>query len=60
MRYPTDKKPGDPTYNEQWSGVTNAPASRTKVCPKHGTPVHKEGDSWYCPRCDDYVRPENR
>ncbi len=59
-RYPTDKKPGDPTYSAQWSGVTGAPKAKGKACPRCGGAVHQEGvggESYYCPRCDDYVSP---
>jgi len=59
-RYPTSKKPGDPTYSSQWSGVTGAPVARGLSCPKCGGKVHKEGDSLYCPYCDDYVRAVKR
>lgn len=54
-RYPTIKKPGDPTYSAQWSGVTGAPRARGKSCPRCGGAVHREGGSFYCPHCDDYV-----
>jgi hypothetical protein len=56
MRYPTNKKPTDPTYDAKWSGVTNAPVLEGKACAKCGGKVHREGDSAYCPSCDDYVR----
>lgn len=54
-RYPTIKKPGDPTYSAQWSGVTGAPRARGKSCLRCGGAVHREGGSFYCPHCDDYV-----
>jgi hypothetical protein len=55
MRYPTKKKPGDPTYSKEWSGVTRAPKIRGFVCVKCGGAVYKESDNAYCPYCDDYV-----
>ena len=57
-RYPCNKSKSDPTYSPQWSGVTGAPKVKGKRCPKCGGAVHLESDSFYCPRCDDYVRPE--
>lgn len=54
-RYPTQKKPGDPGYSPEWSGVTGAPRSRGLSCKRCGGSVHKEGVSYYCPSCDDYV-----
>jgi len=59
-RYPTIKKPGDPTYSAEWSGVTGAPKARGLHCPRCAGPVHREGGSHYCPRCDDYVAPLDR
>lgn len=56
-RHPTVKKPGDPTYDRNWSGVSWAPHAIGKHCPKDGEKLHLEGDNFYCPRCDDYVRP---
>jgi uncharacterized OB-fold protein len=58
-KYPTSKKPGDPTYDPYWSGRTGAPRIKGKKCPKCGGKVHKEGGSAYCPYCDDYVRAES-
>lgn len=57
-RYPTTKKPGDPTYSAEWSGVTGAPVARGKTCPDCGGKLHREGDSFYCPSCDDYKTPK--
>lgn len=56
-RHPTTKRPSDPTYSRVWSGVSWAPHAKGKHCPKDGTLLHKEGDSFYCPTCDDYVAP---
>jgi len=56
-RYPTTKSPSDPTYSAQWSGVTGAPQARGKKCSRCGGAVHREGESFYCPSCDDYVSP---
>lgn len=56
-RHPTRKQPGDPTYSREWSGVSYAPHAKGKHCPIDGTLLHREGDSFYCPSCDDYVRP---
>lgn len=55
-RYKTSKKPGDPTYSAEWSGVTGAPVARGVKCPKCGGNVHNEDGNMYCPYCDDYVR----
>jgi len=58
-RYATTKKPSDPTYSAQWSGVTGAPkcAGRCSTC---GGALHHEGDTHYCPSCDDFkARPTN-
>ncbi len=52
----TEKKPGDPTYSEKWSGVSYAPTSKMYRCEKCKGHVHNEGDSHYCPRCDDFVK----
>ncbi len=54
-RHFTDKKPGDPTYSPEWSGVSFAPTAKDKRCVKCNGHVHLEGDSHYCPKCDDYV-----
>ena len=56
-RHETTKQPGDPTYSKEWSGVTNAPHAEGKHCPRCSEQLHKEGDSHYCPKCDDYVVP---
>lgn len=59
-RYPTTKKPTDPTYNAQWSGVTGAPkCPKGCTCPDCGGALHIEGDSHYCPSCDDYKPAPN-
>ena len=55
-RHETTKRPGDPTYSAEWSGVTGAPVARGKACGRCSGHVHLEGDSFYCPRCDDYVK----
>jgi hypothetical protein len=55
-RYPTSKKPGDPTYSAQWSGVTGAPKCGKGGCPDCGGRLHHEGGSHYCPYCDDFKR----
>jgi len=57
-RHVTTKKPGDPTYSPQWSGVSWAPHCGCK-CPRCGEQLHKESDSHYCPWCDDF-RAGNR
>jgi formamidopyrimidine-DNA glycosylase len=54
-RHITKKSENDPTYSKEWSGVTYAPQARGKKCVKCGGHVHKEGGSYYCPYCDDYV-----
>ena len=53
-KHKTSARPGDPTYNATWSGYSAAPHCGC-VCPKCGTEVQIEGDSHYCPWCDDYV-----
>lgn len=55
-RHKTKKKPGDPTYSAQWSGVTNAPECRYSKCPDCDQHTHHEGGSHYCPYCDDYKK----
>ena len=57
-RHKTNKSKTDPTYSEQWSGVTYAPEAKGVVCSRCGGHVHKESDSFYCPVCDDYVKGE--
>ena len=43
---------GDPTFSEAWSGVSGAPHCAGRcAC---GERLHHEGDSHYCPRCDDF------
>lgn len=54
-RHVTRKRPGDPTYSKEWSGVSYTPHARGKKCVRCGEHVHREGDSHYCPCCDDYV-----
>lgn len=54
-RHTTTKQPSDPTYDSQWSGVTNAPECRYSKCPRCSGHTHHEGGSHYCPGCDDYV-----
>lgn len=52
------KSKNDPTYSDQWSGVSYAPhCSKGCVCPKCGEKLHAEAGEHYCPQCDDYVRP---
>jgi predicted RNA-binding Zn-ribbon protein involved in translation (DUF1610 family) len=55
-RYETKRKPGDVGYSAEWSGVSHAPKARGKACAECGGVVHREGDSHYCPYCDNYVR----
>ncbi len=52
-RHTTTKPKTNPTYNEKWSGVSYMPHSskRCEVCAEQ---LHEEGDSLYCPTCDDY------
>jgi hypothetical protein len=57
-KHPTRKPKTDPTYNAKWSGVSYAPHAEGKHCPRDGELLHKEGDSFYCPICDDYVTPQ--
>jgi len=59
-KHPTNKKPTDPTYSKQWSGVTYAPECPHSSCPKCGSHTHHEGGSHYCPACDDYVPKTNK
>ena len=59
-RHKTTKSKNNPTYNSQWSGVTFAPTAPGKTCSKCGNHVHKEGDSYYCPFCDDYVKTASK
>lgn len=59
-RFPTRKPISDPTYSREWSGVTGAPRARGLTCATCGRGVHREGDSYYCPWCDDYVRTVSR
>ena len=54
-RHPTKKSPKDITYSREWSGVSYAPSARGRSCAHCGGHVHREGDSYYCPYCDDYV-----
>ena len=54
-RHMTRKRPGDPTFNQEWSGVSYAPTAKGVVCSRCGKHVHKEGGSHYCPYCDDFV-----
>ena len=56
-RHPTTKKPGDPTYSQEWSGVSNAPHAEGASCPNCGGHLHDEDGNFYCPKCDDYVKP---
>mgnify|MGYP001606919248 CR=1 FL=1 len=56
-RHSTRKRLGDPTYSAKWSGVTGAPRcfaanALTTACGHEC--YHHEGDSHYCPGCDDY------
>lgn len=52
-RHYCTKSKNDPTYNEKWSGVSNAPHGDYN-CPDCGERLHNESDNYYCPRCDDY------
>ena len=52
--YKTLKLPTDPTYDAKWSGVTYAPKCRHGRCSYCNYPLHHEGDSHYCPGCDDF------
>jgi len=57
-RHVTQKRPGDPTFDPNWSGVSYAPTAKGVVCSRCGKHVHAEGeggDQYYCPYCDDYV-----
>ena len=56
-RHPTTKKPGDPTYSQEWSGVSNTPHAEGASCPNCGGHLHDEDGNFYCPKCDDYVKP---
>jgi Zn finger protein HypA/HybF involved in hydrogenase expression len=55
-RHPCTKSKSSPTYSAQWSGVSYAPTAKGKRCINCGKHVHKEGDSYYCPYCDNYVK----
>lgn len=59
-KHKTIKKPSDPTYSAQWSGVSYAPhCSHGCQCPKCGELLHLEGhDTHYCPVCDDFQPAE--
>jgi len=59
-RHQTRKQPIDPGYSSEWSGVSYAPHARGKYCPNCGENVHKEAGEFYCPVCDNYVRPVNK
>ena len=57
-RHATTKKPTDPTFDTQWSGVSYAPhCIRGCACSRCGEPLHAESHEHYCPCCDDFVRP---
>ncbi len=58
VRTKTTKSKSDPTYSEQWSGVSGAPICRKSPCPRCNHFTHHEAGSHYCPQCDDYVRKE--
>ena len=53
-KHKTSAKPGTTGYSAAWSGVSYAPHCGC-ICPECGEQVHIEGDSHYCPHCDDYV-----
>ena len=53
-RHETTRKPSDPLYSPQWSGVTHAPTCKYVKCPTCGGHTHHEGGSHYCPMCDDF------
>ena len=55
-RHTTIKRPGDPTFSKEWSGVSRAPTARGVVCSRCGGHVHREAGEYYCPYDDDYVR----
>jgi len=55
IRHGTNKSKNSPTYSPRYSGVTFTPPS-SKKCVKCKGMTHKEGDSFYCPTCDDYVK----
>lgn len=57
--YGTRKPKTDPTFSPQWSGRTGAPKCQGGSCTRCSGPVHHEGDSHYCPGCDDYVSAVN-
>ncbi len=58
-RHQTTKDPSDPTFSARWSGVSNAPhCLRRCICPRCSEPLHAEAGEHYCPRCDDFVRPD--
>jgi ribosomal protein L37AE/L43A len=52
-KHKTNKPITSPTYNKQWSGVSYGPHSKY-TCPDCGERLHKESDSYYCPKCDDF------
>ena len=52
-RHTTTKSPQSPTFSKEWSGVSYAPHSNHN-CPDCGERLHKESDSLYCPRCDNF------
>lgn len=59
-RYDTRKNPKSSTFSRQWSGVSYAPHCDNGCrCPIDGEQLHLEGDSHYCPACDDF-RPKQR
>lgn len=58
-RHTTTKKETDSTFSKEWSGVSYAPhCKKGCTCPKCGERLHAECGEHYCPRCDDFVRPE--
>ncbi len=58
-RHKTTKDPSDPTFSARWSGVSYAPhCSKGCRCPKCSERLHAESGVHYCPRCDDFVRPD--
>lgn len=54
-KHQCNKSPNDPTYSARWSGVSYAPHARGVYCVRCGGHVHREGDAYYCPACDNYV-----
>ena len=53
-RHKTNKSPNSPTFSRRWSGVSYGTEVHGERCETCGGHLHRESDSKYCPRCDDF------